>query len=462
MKELFSREQLSWIFNQDVNYGASDVCVDSRNVKPGDIFFALRGEKTDGHNFIDAALANGAALTVSEKPRDDDRTILVESSADALVKLAKYNISRTKTHCIGVTGSVGKTTTRNMIYHLLANAKKNLKTYVSRKNFNSQIGLPVCAATMPVDTDIAVFEMGMSAVGEIKKLLDIVSPHVSVITSICETHLEFFDSVFAIAKAKSEIFETAIPQKVAIIPGDSPYTDFLRNKAQCCHVENVFSFGSENKTDARIISYDFKGDIIDVKADILGQQVTYDLRCHNISGVIDSAAALLAAHLECGVPVGELAESLATFTTPSGRGNITYIDNRDIVLLDDSYNACPTSLRSAIISMAQKYKDRRKILVVGDMGELGPDSVRFHENISPTIDKFEIDQVFACGELSQYLFVNLREAKKGCWSENSRELAEKVLENIKNGDCVLVKGSNSMNMKYIVDFFKQYHNRIAA
>ncbi|MDR2794264.1 MAG: UDP-N-acetylmuramoyl-tripeptide--D-alanyl-D-alanine ligase [Holosporaceae bacterium] len=462
MKELFSREQLSVIFNQDVKYDVSDICVNSQDAKPGDLFFALKGENTDGHNFMDAAIANGATLVVSEKLRNDDRTILVESSLDALVKLAKYNMSMSKTHCIGVTGSVGKTTTRNMIYHLLTNASKNLKTYVSRKNFNGQIGLPICAATMPIDANVAVFEMGMGAAGEIKKLLDIVNPDVAVITTICETHLEFFNSVYDIAKAKSEIFEAKIPPKAAIIPSDSPYADFLRSKAQRCHIKNILSFGYENKSDARILSYDFMDNVIGVKADILGSQISYNLRSHNISGVPNSAAALLAAHVESGIAIDELAVFLQTFTTPAGRGDVIYVDDCDIILLDDSYNACPTSLRTAIISMAQKYKSRRKILVVGDMKELGFDSVRFHENISPTIDKFEVDLVFACGELAQCLFNNLQDVKKGCWCENSRELAEKVLENLKNGDCVLVKGSNSMKMKCIVDFIKQYHNRIAA
>ncbi|MDR3180205.1 MAG: UDP-N-acetylmuramoyl-tripeptide--D-alanyl-D-alanine ligase [Holosporaceae bacterium] len=462
MKELFSPKQLSRIFNQNVKYGASDICINSQDAKPGDMFFALKGENTDGHNFMDAALANGAALVVSEQLRNDERTIWVESSRDALVKLAKYNMSMTKAPCICVTGSVGKTSTRDMIYHLLTSVPKNLKTYVSRKNFNGQIGLPICAATMPIDTDIAVFEIGMSAAGEIKKLLDIVTPAVAVITTICETHLEFFNSVYDIAKAKSEIFEAETPAKAAVIPADSPYADFLKNKAQHCRIKNIFSFGYENKADAKILSYDFMGDVIGVKADILGQQISYNLRCHNISGVSNSAAALLATHLESGIAIDELAESLQTFRTPPGRGDIIYLDNCDIILLDDSYNACPTSLRAAITSMAQKYKNRRKILVVGDMKELGPDSVRFHENISPTVDKFGIDLVLACGELAKCLFDNLREEKKGCWCENSRELTEKVLENLKNGDCVLVKGSNSMKMRCIVDFIKQYHNRIAA
>ncbi|GHU12141.1 UDP-N-acetylmuramoyl-tripeptide--D-alanyl-D-alanine ligase [Alphaproteobacteria bacterium] len=461
MKEIFSREQLSSIFNQDVKCGICDICVNSKNAKDGDLFVALEGEKADGHNFIRDALSNGAALAISQRNIGlaDDRIIHVESSYEALLKLAKYNLSRTNAQYIGVTGSVGKTTTRDMIYHLLVSSQKSQKAFVSRKNFNGQIGLPICAALMPPETNVGIFEMGMSEPGEIKKLLDIVSPDISVITNICETHLEYFNSVFDIANAKSEIFETIKSQKAAIIPNDLPYTDFLRKKAHQCNVKDVFTFGAENKSDAQMLSYDFINDIIQVKAEILGQSIVYDLHCNNVSSVMNSLAALLTVHMESGDSLDVLAESMGTFTVPAGRGEVFHIDN--VIIVDDSYNACPTSVRSAIISLS-KYKNRRKVVVLGDMRELGPDSVRFHENLAPTIDKFGIDKVFACGDLSKYLFDNLLEEKKGCWCANSMELAEKVVENIADGDCILIKGSNSMKMKYIVDFIKQHYNKIAA
>ncbi|GHT93453.1 UDP-N-acetylmuramoyl-tripeptide--D-alanyl-D-alanine ligase [Alphaproteobacteria bacterium] len=462
MKEVFSREQLSSIFNQDIRYGICDICVNSKNAKDGDLFIALEGENTDGHNFIKDALSNGAVLAVSQRDIEPaNRIVMVESSYEALLKLAKYNLSRTNAQYIGVTGSVGKTTTRDMIYHLLVNSQESSNAYVSRKNFNGQIGLPICATLMPPETKVGVFEMGMSESGEIRKLIDIVSPDISVITNVCETHLEYFDSVFDIAKAKSEIFETAKPQKAAIIPNDLPYTDFLVRKAHQYDAEDVFTFGAENKSDARMLSYDFIYDIIRVKAEIFGQDITYDLRCNNISCVMNSLAALLTVHVKSGYSSNVLAESMETFMAPAGRGEAFYINSHDVIIVDDSYNACPTSMRSAIISLS-KYKNRRKIVVIGDMLELGPDSVRFHENIAPTIDKFDVDKVFACGKLSKCLFDNILEEKKGCWCENSTELAEKVVENIADGDCVLIKGSNSMKMKYIVDFIKKHFNKIAA
>ncbi|GHT97092.1 UDP-N-acetylmuramoyl-tripeptide--D-alanyl-D-alanine ligase [Alphaproteobacteria bacterium] len=461
MNEVFSREQLSSIFNQDVKYGVCDICVNSKNAKDGDLFVALEGENTDGHNFIKDALFSGASLAVSQRDIDpaDDRIISVDSSYEALLKLAKYNLSRTNAQYIGITGSVGKTTTRDMIYHLLVNSQEQRKAFVSRKNYNGQIGLPICAALMPPETNVGVFEMGMSESGEIKKLLDIVSPDISVITNICETHLEHFNSMFDIAKAKSEIFETTKPQKTAIIPNDLPYTDFLKKKARQCNVKDVFTFGAKNKADARMLSYDFIDDVMMVKAEIFGQSIIYDLCCNNVSSVMNSLAALLAVHVESGCSLSVLVESMATFTAPAGRGEVFRIDN--VIIVDDSYNACPTSVRSAIISLS-KYKNRRKVVVLGDMLDLGPDSVRFHENIAPTIDKFGVDKVFACGDLSKCLFDNLLEEKKGCWCANSTELAEKVLESIVDGDCILIKGSNSMKMKYIVDFIKKHYNKAAA
>lgn len=445
---IFSKEELSNIFTQKVQVDIEDICLNSNEAKKGNLFIALKGEKVDGHDFVEQAFANGASLVMIEYG-DFANSIKVSSCYEELINLAKYNISHAKAKYIGVTGSVGKTTTKNMIHHLL-NSQSELvdRVYVTKKNFNSQLGLPLCAATMPRDSKIGVFEMGMSSAGHIRKLINVVAPNISVITKICEAHLAYFDSVFDIAKAKAEIFESTVPQEAAIIPADSPYSEFLESRAKECGVKSVYKFGLPS-TSAFIESVRCNSDgSFHVTAKILGDTVQYDIDCGNKMCVENSLPSLLAAHLISGLPVDSLAQSLRTFISV-GRQEINHSQDRDIIIIDDTYNACPTSMHSAIMSLGE-YANRRKILVIGDMLELGRNAIHYHENLSATVDKFNIDLVFACGELSKHLFDNLQSHKKGAWASSSQEIAPIVANAIQGGDCVLVKGSHSMEMQAVV------------
>lgn len=454
MKIVFSKEELSKIFDQNVVNDAFDICLDSKEVKNGDLFIALEGERVDGHKFIEEAIKKGANLAISQKDIAEvpnEKIIRVNSTYDALLKLAKYKKDiTTNVKYIAVTGSVGKTTTRNMISHLLLKCFGSEKVYAAKKNYNSKIGLPVCVALMPKESEFAVFEMGMSESGDIRKLTDIINPSVAVITTIGESHLEFFESPFDIAKAKSEIFERS--PEYAVIPNDSPYTDFLKNKASICGVKNIILFGERKESDARVLSYDIYDDFIKVSANIFGNDVKYNLRCSNTAFAINSVAAISAVHVASGISPNILADNISSFEFTSKRCEIVHIKN--ITIIDDSYNAAPTSMKAALRTLGTYKSKGRKIAVVGDMLELGPNAVFFHENLSATIDKYGIDLVFACGNLSKRLFDNLSECKKGVWQENSHKLAENILNELKDGDCVLVKGSHSMNMDYIVDTLK--------
>ncbi len=444
---IFSKKELSEIFNQKIEKNINDICIDSREAKPGDLFIALEGENVDGHNFVKSAFENGASLSLVQREIYDctEDLIKVDSTYQGLLDLAKYTVSQTNAKYIGVTGSIGKTTTKNLIHHLLSKFFPN-EIYVTKKNFNSKIGLPICAACMNRNTKIGIFEMGMGEIGDIKNLIKIVEPNISVITHICETHLEFFNSVWDIAKAKSEIMETKIPQDAVIIPADSAYTDFLKNKAKNLGAKNICTFGF-SKSDAQIISQKQSADKMEVVADILGRKIHYCVNCHNDSVIPNSLAAILAAHAASGIDIQDLANEVENFSSTNRRGEI--FEKNGITIIDDSYNACYTSTRSAIKSLS-KYSGR-KILAIGDMKELGKDSRLFHENLSPSIDKFGVDLVFACGELAKYLFENLREEKCGGWYENSQKLSEDIVSKIQSGDKILVKGSNSMKMNKIVE-----------
>lgn len=445
---MFSAKELSEIFRKNIRDNISGICIDSQQIQQGDLFVALKGEKFDAHNFVVDVFAKGAALAIVEEEVsnvDQGKLIKVDSSLDGLKKLAKYNVEKSAAKYIAITGSVGKTTTKDMINHLLKNFFGN-DVYASRKNLNSQIGLPLCAALMPRSTKYGIFEMGMSQFGEIKNLIEIVPPNISLITGICETHLEFFNSIWNTAKAKSEIFETQRPQECAIIPCDSPYTDFLRQKAQQCGVKKILTSG---RGDAELIQLTHSRRRLIIKAKILGQVVDYSINGLSESMADCSLSAILAAHAITEISTNQLAEALENFSPTDGRGSAISLNN-DIILIDDSYNACPTSLKAAIRSL-RNYGGTRKILAIGDMKELGRDEINFHENISPTIDKYGIDKVFACGNLAKYLYENLRDEIKGAWAQNSTELTATILQEIKPGDRILVKGSHSMRMSELAN-----------
>lgn len=444
---IFSKEELSKIFKTKVEKDVDDICVDSREAKSGDLFIALKGEKVDGHDFVKSAFEKGAVMSIVQREfcGYDKNLIKVDSTYQGLLDLAKYNVARTNAKYIGVTGSIGKTTTKNLIYHLLSKFLPD-DVYVSKKNFNSQIGLPICAACMNRYTKIGIFEMGMSSFGDIRNLVKIIEPSISVITHICEAHLEFFNCVWDIAKAKSEIMEAKNPQDAVIIPADSAYTDFFKNKAEKLGAKNIFSFGF-SKSDAQIISQDKFSDRTEIVANILGRKIRYCVNCHNDSVIINSLAAILVAHAASKIDFQDLANEVESFSSENRRGEI--FEKNGITIIDDSYNACYASVRSAIKSLSKYFG--RKILAIGDMKELGKDSRFFHENLAPTIDKFGVDLVFACGELSKYLFENLREEKRGGLYENSQKLSEDIVSKIQKGDKILVKGSNSMQMNKIVE-----------
>jgi UDP-N-acetylmuramoyl-tripeptide--D-alanyl-D-alanine ligase len=506
---IFTREELTEFFNCNVPSGVDDISVNSTSVKKGDLFVAMKGERNDAHDFVREAFTRGCSLAIVEKIVDGvdaNKLIMVKSSREALVNLAKFNMSRVpNASYMAITGSVGKTTTKDMLYHLLSNVKNEgnsnfNKVYASRKNFNSQIGVPLCAAVMPRDTQMAIFEMGMSLAGEIGNLVSVVPPNASLITNICEAHLEYFSSVFDIAAAKSEIFATKNPQETAIIPADSAYTDFLKDRARSNGVEKILSFGFDSSADARVLSYEktrmqvkanassecagwstlrnsnlpifeivhnglleqcLSGDQdngLDITAEICGKVISYRLLCGNISSILNSISAILAAHVWGGIGLEKLAKIMSTFLPSTRRGEIFRLYPRErtgngILIMDDSYNACPTSTKAAIKSIAMCH-GLRKIVVIGDMLELGQRSVYFHENLSSTIDKYGIDKVFACGTLAQHLFNNLQEEKKGVWCEDVKAMAGVLLEEVQDGDCLLIKGSRSMHMDYIVDFLK--------
>ncbi len=448
---LFTASELSEIFAQTVNVSITGIAIDSRLVKPGDLFVALSGEKCDGHDFVASAIQHGAAIALVEKPvigLDQCKLILCDSTLDGLTKLARYNVQQASTQLIGITGSVGKTSTKDMLAHILNRCNKQV--YASHKNFNSKIGLPMCAALMPRNSDIGIFEMGMSSIGDINHLVSILPPNIAVITQICEAHGQFFQSQWDIARAKSEIFNATICPEIAIIPGESPYCDFLMHRAKKQGIKQIYTVGKEF---ARIINCSFSNNMMHINAAIDTYNFEYTIHNANDALAYNSIIAILIAYLVTGINPATLSESLRNFNPVHGRGNV-HVFSRNIVI-DETYNACPTSMRAAIRTLGT-YKNYRKILIIGDMLELGDDAKQQHENLSATIDKYNIDKVFACGAMSKYLFNNLRTEVRGEWAFDANTLAEQIKTAVADNDCILIKGSHSLGMSVIVNQLCSY------
>lgn len=448
---IFTHTELSEIFNISWSSDVFDICIDSRHAKLGDLFIALEGEHVDGHSFVDKALNAGCvgAIVQSNKNIDNSlshRLIYVDNTMSALSSLALYSSLRSKSYKIGITGSVGKTTTKDMLSYILAQFKK---TYSSIGNFNSKIGLPISLAKLHKDTDFAVLELGMSNFGDIKHLTNLLLPQMAIISHISESHMQFFESLYKIATAKSEIFQTTTPCEVAIIPSDSAFSDFLYRIAKNNNIKTILRFGNGKISDASMKSFNLESGNIYVKANIGTQVVEYKLNTTNLVWINISLSVLLAIHY-LGFDIISASNMLSNFYPIDRRGNVIVLPNSKIKIIDDSYNGSYSSTKAAIQALSY-LSGSRKVLCLGNLNELGADSIFLHESLVAIIDKFKIDYVFACGDLTKYMFDKLDSSKCGEWRPDSDLLSQSVISNIRNCDTILVKGSNSMQMNKITN-----------
>ena len=429
-------------------FEVSGLSIDTRTLKPGDLFVALRGENRDGHDFVKAAFAAkaGAAL-VSREPAGlpaGAALLTVANTQRGLEDLARAARARSTAKIVGVTGSAGKTTTKELLRLALGALGT---THCSAASYNNHWGVPLSLAALPRDAKYGVFEIGMNHFGEIRGLVGFVQPHIGLITTIAPAHLEFFGSCEAIADAKSEIFEGLAPGGTAILPADSPYADRLAARARQAHVSRLFTFGE--KGDARLVSYEETGDGAQVKADICGTPVDFRLGApgRHIAG--NALAALLTVALLDG-DVLNAAAALRDFAALKGRG--ARFVAAGISVIDESYNANPASMAAALALLGAATG--RRIAVLGDMLEMGADGAAHHAALAGPIEAARADLVFLCGTQMKALWDALPAARRGAWAQTSAELAPQMSAALKAGDTVLVKGSLGSKMSVIVESLK--------
>lgn len=429
---------------------ADGVSIDSRTLRPGELFVALIGPTHDGHDHVGAAFEKGAAAAmVSRPPRGfppGAPLLVVPDTLRGLEALGMAGRARSRARVVAVTGSVGKTSTKEALRHVLA---AQGSTHASAASHNNHWGVPLSLARLPPDAAYGVFELGMNHAGEIRTLTAQVRPHVAVITWVAPAHLEFFADEAAIADAKAEIFEGLEPGGVAVLPRDNPHFPRLRAAAERAGAARVLSFGVHERADWRLAAAELRPEASRVTVAYRGTELRYRLSVPGRHWIANSLA-VLAAVEAVGADVRAAADALASVAPPSGRGarHAIRVQGGTALLLDESYNANPASMRAAIELLGQM--PGRRVVVLGDMLELGPAGPRLHAELAGPLAEAGVAEVLSCGPLMVHLHRELPDPIRGHHAVDSAALLPYVRDALQPGDAILVKGSLGSRMRPIV------------
>ena len=445
---------------------ASGISYDTRKINKGDLFIALPG-KRDGHDFVKAAFDNGAtAAMVSRIPKgfnENDKLLVVDDVMKALVRMAKTARNRSKAIFIGITGTSGKTSTKDMgglVFERFG------KTHFSEKSYNNILGCSLTLATIPIDTEYVLVEIGTNNLGEIAELSKIVKPDYVVITDVSIGHMEGLKSLDNIVQEKASICLGQKHMGTAILPSDIEKFNQLKAKVEDFG-SKVISFGEDESSDLRISNIEVLRDVI--TSTILDQeQNLWNIKLKTAGKhYMKNAAGLLALVASLKLNSSKAISALQNWSPLAGRGHVLEIKLKDgncnisIKLIDESYNANPGSVKSSLETLAciftnkkNKCKHCRRIAVLGDMLELGLSEVQEHVNISKFARLDKIDKIYCVGPRMRKLFDVLPSSKRGFWTETAEEMQHVLVNKLENGDIVMIKGSFSMGMNTIVNKLK--------
>jgi len=427
--------------------------IDTRSLEPGDVFVALKDTR-DGHEFVPAAFKAGAAAAIVSYayPRGASSGALlrVTDPLRALEAIGRAARARSNARIVAVTGSVGKTGTKEMLRLCLAHAGS---THAAERSFNNHWGVPLTLARMPADAQFAVLEIGMNHPGEIALLAEMVRPHVALVTTVEPVHLGYFPSVEAIAEAKAEIFAGLVPGGGGVLPHDNPHFPLLRERASSVGAK-IVTFGYDNEADFRAIQVDLGPKGSSVIAGHGTQRFPYRIGAPGEHYVKNSLGVLATLHA-LGADAMRCLPGLARVSAPVGRGARMLLDAPDgqIMLIDESYNANPASMRAALAAMAAVPREAfpRRVAVLGDMLELGDAALELHRALKEAVDAASVDLVLACGPMMRHLFDDLARAQQGTWAPSSAELVPALIEAVRAGDVVMIKGSLGTRMAPLVE-----------
>jgi UDP-N-acetylmuramoyl-tripeptide--D-alanyl-D-alanine ligase len=423
------------------------ISFDSRKLAKGDIFVAIRSDKQDGAKYINDAMKKGAELAIAEgNPDNAANVILVKDAVKALQKLGKYVRSQYKGFVIGITGSSGKTTSKEQIAHMLSSFGK---TCYGEGSFNNHIGTPYNLCKLDFDAPYAVFELGMDHAGEISALVDMVQPNLVAVTNIFPMHMEYFKEFKDIAFAKAEIFEKVIPYKnrtVAVINADAHFAkDVLIPEAKKHGIKEIVTFG--NKGQVKLKSFAINNNCkTDVVIEIGGKVYRHrDLGLGERFAYNATLAAAVAVAM--GLDVAKAVKAIADFAPLKGRGKISTVTlgkGFDITLIDDSYNGQPEAMRYAIATLNEIPKSgTRKIAIIGKMVELGTHAEKEHRSVGKTLAASDVDIIIGVGPETKFMFDEIPETKTKIYKENINGLCDELVTSVlQPHDIVLIKGAH--------------------
>jgi len=432
----------------------SSVSIDSRSIGKGALYVPIAGDRFDGHDFVENALQNGAVAALVSKEYASRfggmAIVIVPNTLEAMVDIARAARKRSKAKIIAITGSAGKTTTKSMVQQIL---QVQGKTHASIKSFNNHWGVPLMLANMAADTQFGVFEIGMNHSGEITPLVKMVNPHLALITSIGAAHLGNFNDIKGIAKAKAEIFSGLMPRGTAIINSDHDYMEILLVQAHLDGVKNIISYGFDQNSDVRISDYKVCDQASSAHVSMANDELSLKLKLQGKHSIANGVGVLIIA--DClGADMNKALESLEKFEASKGRGEVLVFgtENKSLELIDESYNANPSSMAAALAVFSQRVKKgKSRILVLGEMLELGENSNQAHLDLTTDIIACSPDKIYLVGENMRGLKKAIMPYSEVFWAIDAKQICPQIVNGLDWGDQIMVKGSNGVGLSHIVE-----------
>jgi UDP-N-acetylmuramoyl-tripeptide--D-alanyl-D-alanine ligase len=418
----------------DVTTEVTGIATDSRDVRAGDLFVALAGTRANGGAFVDAALAAGAAAALVPRDNEGPRRVHVDDPLLALGRIAALVRERSTTRVVGITGSTGKTSTKDVLRALL---EPHVRVVASLENQNNELGVPLTVCRTEGDTEVVVVEMAMRALGEIAYLAEIARPDVAVITSVGPVHLELLGTIERVAQAKAEILHHLTPGGVAVVPAGEP----LLAPHLAAHTGRVVEFGETDDADVRLVSFSRNGGGGEAEIAVHGRTLMVPVNFTSRHDALNLTAAA-AVYDALGLPVDEIVRGAGSVRFSRWRGEEIELPGGGL-LIADCYNANPTSMAAALRHLADVADGRRTVAVIGDMAELGRGGPAHHEEVGALAADLGIGLVVAVGELAR--------GDGGIWFATRDDALEQIGDVLEPGDVVLVKGSRSMGLETIVE-----------
>ena len=458
--KVWSNKDLSLTLNLHTNLEGGAVKINSQLIQSGDIFIALdNGYDHDGHHYVIHALEMGANLCIVNKSSNIDfsehlnKIIKVDDTKECLAQMAKYKRHTTKAQIIAVTGSAGKTTTKNLIGDLIfSKVQEQNKVFASYKNFNNLLGTYINLASMPPNALYGVFEVGMQQKGEIDEIVKLLKPQIALITNIGPVHLEYFDNLEGIANAKSEIFNYMNPNEIVIINDDSLYSEYIKNKARKKSLK-ICTYGKIEGCNLTLLGTSFNNNKHSAHFLLGGEELKLETTFLSSGGIYNILGTILCVHV-LGIDIRPILDIIPSLNPYENRGEIINVESKQIKILNFSYNANPISVINNLTSLKYSKNVKRKVLILADMLELGQDQETYHTSLLPVLIQYKVDKLITVGKLSKLLYNLAPESMKLASFYNSDELKEHIKDLINLHDLIMIQGSRGMKLEKVVDFLQ--------